>query len=662
MTNSLPAEVTLIRTRSSSKADNHEPRQIIQLNIVENVTKELLKSLRNNEQVRLKLGKKPLVQYGTRSITLNHNEETFPSEIFAGTLNEREPMYFSGKLSHTLEVQKAKEDTAGTDEALMALANSLKSMQELKASNEASLVRGREPSKRDQKLPALSNTRFLGSQPSSPFLSAGRSPGFGPTSVPSLPSLASRDKLRLDAMKIPIVHLLAIGPMTTDSIAKMLNASKDECEKVLDKVAREVNGQRELKDKLYKDLDVWKFPYQSNEDRQQAIDRAVHAYDRIRVERNDSLWQLLLPKDKRGKGIVLSRLNLFVKKSAPPKPVISTEKDVKPDVSDKEGKTRKPKVVNNISTGRKSDGGPPKSKIIKATGKTVPRSSKQDSNPKSSERIENSDEEAGLLKRTSVRTAPSISQVKDKESERKILATKAQGHKSRPSDSSASSDADKSRKVAERELVAPRSRTDNISKKGSRPRTVSSPQKPSPLGSSPPTNSTDADDSSKASTQSSAPSSPPSSGNDVPLAQQRRVFSPVGGSRVKAQQASPPKRKAERSDDERPGKKHQVNGDKLNSLPKALMSQLQQPTPERRSSGSSVSSPGKSRLARQDVIAEAKSFTSYYGRYRDLHERLSRLSSKDRSDGDLERLWSMHKRLGEMKAEIWADWDKVGGG
>merc|ERR1711881_404091 len=48
----------------------------------------------------------------------------------------------------------------------------------------------------------------------------------------------------------------------------------------------------------------------SEEDRQAAIENAIRAFDRMRLPKDDPLWQKLLPKADRGKGITLSKLAL----------------------------------------------------------------------------------------------------------------------------------------------------------------------------------------------------------------------------------------------------------------------------------------------------------------------------------------------------------------
>ena len=107
-----------------------------------------------------------------------------------------------------------------------------------------------------------------------------------------------------------IVHLLAMRPLSTEDVAAKIRLPAHELKPVVSTLARQDAGKWQLSDKVYKDLDVWRFKYPSEDDRKAAIDHAVRAYDRLRLSKDDKLWQLLLPKAERGKGKVLSRLHL----------------------------------------------------------------------------------------------------------------------------------------------------------------------------------------------------------------------------------------------------------------------------------------------------------------------------------------------------------------
>ena len=146
----------------------------------------------------------------------------------------------------------------------------------------------------------------------SPALGASRSPFPFGASQTSVPAVSSEETLKLAALKSALLHVLAIRPTTLKHITKTIRCSPSECEKLFStytQPSRDDPSKSDLDPKAYKELDIWKFPYQSETDRQAAIDRAVKSFDKLRITPSDELWQQLLPKHDRGKGISLSKLD-----------------------------------------------------------------------------------------------------------------------------------------------------------------------------------------------------------------------------------------------------------------------------------------------------------------------------------------------------------------
>ena len=112
------------------------------------------------------------------------------------------------------------------------------------------------------------------------------------------------------ALRSALIHFLAIRPSTESIIARKTHSRKEDIAPILLKVAKPTANSSEwqLLDKSYKELDVWRYRYPSEAERQSAIDCAIRAYDRQRLAQSDPLWQILLPKQERGKGKILSRL------------------------------------------------------------------------------------------------------------------------------------------------------------------------------------------------------------------------------------------------------------------------------------------------------------------------------------------------------------------
>lgn len=119
-------------------------------------------------------------------------------------------------------------------------------------------------------------------------------------------------------MRIPLIHFLAVRPVSEKYLAQTIGCSVAECRQVLEKVGKEYRLDKskwDLNDKFFKELDPYFFNYPSQDDRKLAIDRAISAFDRQRISSGDPMWQKLLPVHERGKGKSLSKLEL--KKEAP---------------------------------------------------------------------------------------------------------------------------------------------------------------------------------------------------------------------------------------------------------------------------------------------------------------------------------------------------------
>jgi RNA polymerase II elongation factor ELL len=721
--------LALVRTRHDDKssAPASTSAQIMRLTLAQHTTERMLKILRKDESVRLRFGKRVCLEFGKTAQHLQALADPSPSELFLNSKEKPELLYFSGKFSHRLEVQKAQQATEQSDEALAALQNSLKSMQEQRASNEASFITNKDDvrqltgSKKGLKThrpsPLLSDkasafrkdhlmSGITRSTPSSPFLGASFSPASGPTSAPLLLSTTNKEKIRMDAIRIPLVHLLASRPSTPKTIAQTLHATKEDMDKLLEKVAkdsRELVGKKELKDKFYKELDVWKFPYPSQNDRDAAIDRAVHAFDRMRVGRSDNLWQLLLPEERRGKGGCLSKLNFDQPVPSIRTPKVVSEQSLlsaKADLANEDegdadrGRLTSQSAVSGARTQsqnpvhkkrvsekealskqqmRKDSPAKAKSSALKPNPNTTARKAKQVGKFKSAEKIEDSDEEM-----EEAMGAPSRPHGPPKEKVHGAKtglamakspkppsspAPKKSLHKSQLPNSSLSNSSTSSMPDSQNLKLHPHQRSDSSSRASPRPRNGSSPHKPSPLASSPPENANDPDTSStsKSSNSSTEASSPPSSSD---LRNVKVLLNSSGHKRdMSSITKSPLKRKADPSEDDPAAKRHQAHGTSHKPLTNGTSSHpppQHPPGPRRKISESeaeSASSPEKGEQARVLVYDKSRKFKDYYRRYKELH---AKVTAGDRTDGEaIKRLNTMHERISTLKQEIWDDWKKL---
>ena len=401
-----------------------------------------------------------------------------------------------------------------------------------------------------------------------------------PVSVKRDVLAAQAKSQRLAALRTPVIHLLASEPLSTQQLSSKLKGKGDEIREVLVKVGKPIDDESRwrLKDGAYKELDVWAFKYATKAERDQAIENAVSALDRMRISALDPIFQKLLPRADRGKGKTLSRLDHLNKgpivQSSTPKIHVQhpdesqkvssgTESDRKrkaphdgadatANTKSKKDSAKKSKAGHTTTQPKPSSSIGPKTLPSEARDKDAKKAVKKSNLPLSEEFVNDSDEEDGLEASMAAQSkehmarsevvrkvepssahAPAQKAVKSKASPQVEQASRSldkpssaeAGHTaSKLGKQHAPSRADKLKDIAHGQSPsdppkkrkrpaqkAPGEETESkrpISDKGdsqhgvssssassssssSRPRNLSSPHKPSPLGSSPPTNASD---------------------------------------------------------------------------------------------------------------------------------------------------------------------------
>lgn len=557
------------------------------------------------------------------------------------------------------------------------------------------------------------NNATTRSMPTSPTLGASRPSlnlGTGPTSVPALPDEKSA---KLKALRSPLIHLLAVRPVSERFLAQKTHCGVEECLNVLQKVGKQArldSSKWDLTDRTFKELDVWDFNYPNQEDRQAAIDHAVSAFDRLRLSREEKVWQMLLPREERGKGKILSKLQLHggpIQKSNTPRIHVQATDELvdgygtahdsdagngrlapndapamvrshsqdsfkKTRVSEKEAQSKR-----LLSKNPKKLAPTAKSKDVKASIKSDP---KIDTiaplrKIKSAEFVDDSDEDAEMedtitLEAKSAKP-PEGPGGANKPSKQADTTKKQQLQPPRPSDrvgkpmneefdkkknptSTTIQSNDKqqgssfSNQSASTHRYSDASQSSTSMRKTlSRQRTTSSPHKPSPLGSSPPTNASDL--------EHDAPSYLASSSSSSPLITQR-LDAPVattpthrhGVARI-VQKPAPNasdhllKRKANDLHSEIPSLNVSTTTGSSNPAKRQKKSAVSPLTSD--SSSRSISPP-----SHNATIALAKKFKACYARYEKLYREV--LSSPEPTQEKFEHVLRMHERLMSMKADI----------
>lgn len=680
----------------------------MRLNLAQNTVDELIQSLRENKPARIRFGKHQTLYYGSKSQHFHSAPEAHRSEIYTcGSTSDKENAYFTGVLSHSLEVQKAREATAATDQALANLELSLNAYEQGKESkkthmiddiNQVKSLRGkpsgllRTPaSKVEREKDRLLKTSSVNRSISSPGLGVSRSPASIPALTPtSAPATQNKDRIRLDALKVPFIHLLAVRAVSVKFLARVTCASLDDCTALTQKYGVENRHNRDkfdLKDKAYKDLDVWNFPYPSQEDRQEAIENAISAFDRMRISRTDKQWQMLLPKEERGKGKCLSRLNLStgpIKKPATSRVQAQNADDKDGDTTGHETDRASTSGAKTATTQKKRTGEKDSAAAKKAPtkGKTTTNSTltgrvtkkaerkpaaKPDAKVKSAEYVHESDEDEDA-------EMPDVPATTDKTREKADTTEKPQPKPAAKRDVSHASEIRQPAPPKVDKLERPPFKPDTTTsshqppakpttalKKPPSSRTSNSPRKPSPLGSSPPTNASEIRTHSRASSLNHPPSGTSSSSSSPlisqvsrpKLQQQQQPPKATATSVPKAAQTNgaakstpvtnPLKRKAE---PERPSvrQSHTVTNGSLEHKRRRAPSV---------SSGStgSASPPMSYELLRRQLREKSQRFKQRYAKYRTLYEAMARHPDPPRAD--LDSLQRQHAALQRTKKEIW---------
>lgn len=520
----------------------------------------------------------------------------------------------------------------------------------------------------------------------------------------------------MEALKIPLLHLVAIRPMSLKFLANKIACSQEECERVLEKFGKPFRldtTKWDLTDKAFKELSVWDFKYDLDDDRELAIERAVSAFDRLRLSREDREWQLLLPTEERDKGKILSRLQVHqgpMQKSATPRihvqetaddegndnglaqseghekqhlaPTDAAAPSVRTQSSDQPKKKRiseqEAQAKRLLSSGPKkaAAAAAAKAKDVKskdmAKRKVTKKEGSVQANVKSAEFVHDSDEEEEEAEvpatiRSAANKKPSDATVKAlpgakpqaaiADSSKRLPGTD-KPHKgtkgTKGSNDSIVQMVNSVRSPSTAGTPTSKQRLSDVSQASSsgprvaRQRTTSSPHKPSPLGSSPPTNASDFDNDSQPhitsnSSTSSTPLNAQSRNQGTGLKTRPEASKRLPDPPEKASQASL-KRKADESVsgsssvDNRPV----TNGP---TAPAAKRVKTSVPTPPATESGSSESSP-----VSDNVLDEAQRFKSLYERYQKMYREVS--TEANAAPEKVEKLMKMHERVQSMKENI----------
>lgn len=550
------------------------------------------------------------------------------------------------------------------------------------------------------------NTPVVRSVPTTPAVQPARPP---PTRDPSR-ALGTGEpvglKEKMEALKIPLLHLVAIRPMSLKFLANKVACTQDECKEILERLGKPARldpDKWDLTDKAFKELSVWDFNYELDDDRELAIEHAVSAYDRMRLSREDKLWQMLLPREERGKGKILSKLQLHqgpIQKSSTPRihvqgtaedqvndesasaevqekhhltpgdaatPMVrsqSSDQIKKKRVSEQEAQSKR-----LLSSGPKKAAAAARAKDM-AKKKGAKKGGPAGTNVKSTEFVHESDEDEDETMELSA-NAPSkpVATKASAASPKALPKTKthgpvdsvkeSQGHEKamkgpKTSGSSVGQKSHASNKSpstvgtpASKHRLSDASQTSSSGSKQSRQRTTSSPHKPSPLGSSPPTNASDLDNDSQAQPTSN------SSTSSTPLNAQRRIAAnglkarPEASKRLPDSTETCSRASLKRKADDAPSDGHSgglpLSNGHITPATKRVKTSV--PSPPATDSSSSTSP-----MQSAELMGQAQRFKECHAKYQHLYQELAAQAYPAPEKWD--KLMKMHQRLQCMKDDI----------
>lgn len=497
----------------------------------------------------------------------------------------------------------------------------------------------------------------------SPLLSVPSSPM---TKRPPTSQPGSAHDVILSALRVPLIHLLAMQPAKDSHLAATCRTSVANVRDLLPKIAKPTadDAQKwQLTDKSFREFNPYKFPYKTQEDRDLAINSAIKSFDRLRLSKEDKLWQILLPREERGQGKCLSRLNVKAvekpQKAATPLHKIGKLSDKKPALKKAVEKDALKKAA--AADGKDAEVKPKKTvkeRVVKPSREPAP-TAKNSTLPAKNSSAPAATSTPKLSTTASSHRTPSADTSKLPARPPKKVAPSAE----------ASSPRVKPRTMVARDVQRPFRPTKPMNTK---------PKNPSPLSASPPVNASDFEDSHpvhKALSGGPSPAKNASGNSDRSLKRKANNLDsdlhnhstaakkphadrpaqngmPSANGRLNANTPSTTSSLKRRSDGSSTSSTPSTKVRKINNIDTSLASRYPQSSQiSPGDSSSSQTSPTVPSLSFRQTVELSQKFQKYYKKYEALYWQLTE-SATPPSQAQRDDLLKMHKKLEEMKREI----------
>src|SRR5690242_13642302 len=291
------------------------------------------------------------------------------------------------------------------------------------------------------------------------------------------------------ALRVPVIHLLAREPASEASLARTCRTSTTTMRELLPKVAKrstQDTDKWQLTDKSFREINPYNFPYLTSDEREQAIEGAIKAFDRLRLTKEDRLWQILLPREERGQGKCLSRSKV---KPLEAKPKVSTPLHKMSDFTKKKPAAKK---VDDKVVERKLDS-EKKVKAIKEV-KTVKEGAASKLSKAAKERILGQDKPAAKVSKEDATKAAVATPMPANAESKAVQSTEASKIRTKKVPAAEVKSSNSTPRTKPKTSVA-RDSYQNRQHRPVKPVYNTKPKNPSPLSASPPVNASDLEDS-----------------------------------------------------------------------------------------------------------------------------------------------------------------------
>ncbi|KAI1334379.1 hypothetical protein F5Y15DRAFT_291413 [Xylariaceae sp. FL0016] len=335
---------------SSARSADFLPMQAFGITLDDSVIEDMIKCVQKGQDIELTLGNNPSFHYGSREEKVTVTPESLGYDLYLTNLDDsspkierlpnetmsilkKPPAFPSGQSKRNDRLERggktaSRASSSGVDSdgdggsgyAARSSHSTTKLVNGISRNNKRGGQGKLLPTGRSMAT-VLSSTNNR-SLPPSPSLNGVASPN--PAYSASQQVLEKNKEQRT-----VLVHELAAKDQPFDYLQQVWKGAESDLKPTVMKVADFLDTSKKwsLNKRFWKELDVWNYDYNSPEDRQSAIDNAIKQYDKQRVGTMDPVWERLHPREDRGKGIVLSKLQATLAKgNITPAPRISAQK------------------------------------------------------------------------------------------------------------------------------------------------------------------------------------------------------------------------------------------------------------------------------------------------------------------------------------------------